>query len=67
MARAVIPKGKNAGVVVGKVAIRHRPSFRIGKIDVHPNYLIRLHCADGYEYNGGTRLLPGLKAGVPAA
>ena len=67
VARAVIPKGKHAGVIVGRVAIRHRPSFRIGKIDVHSKHLIRLHCADGYEYSGGTRLLPGLKSGVPAA
>ncbi len=66
IARAVIPKGKYAGTVIGKVMIRHRPSFRIGKIDVHPKHLTRLHRSDAYEYEG-TRLLPGLKAGVPAA
>jgi 5-methylcytosine-specific restriction endonuclease McrA len=67
IARAVIPEGKHKGTAVGKVAIRHRPSFRIGKIDVHPKHLTRLHRSDGYEYNAGTRLLPGLKSGVPAA
>jgi RRXRR protein/HNH endonuclease len=50
MARAVIPTGKYAGMFIGKVAIRHRPSFRIGKVYVHPKYLVRLHRADGYEY-----------------
>lgn len=55
VARAMVPRGKYAGVIVGKVAIRHRPSFRIGKINVHPKYLIRLHRADGYAYEeGGT-------------
>jgi 5-methylcytosine-specific restriction endonuclease McrA len=50
VARAVIPNGKYAGVVVGRVMIRHRPLFRIGKVDVHPKYLVRIHRADGYEY-----------------
>jgi len=67
VARAVIPKGKYAGIVIGKVAIRHRPSFMIGRIDVHPKHLTRVHRSDAYEYNGGTRLLPGLKPGAPAA
>jgi hypothetical protein len=36
---------------VGRVAIRFRPSFRLGaRIDVHPKYLIRLQQADGYHY-----------------
>jgi hypothetical protein len=50
MARAMIPKGKHAGIIIGKVMIRHRPSFRIKKTDVHPKYLVRLHRSDGYEY-----------------
>jgi hypothetical protein len=50
IARARIPKGKYAGVHVGRVAIRHRPSFQMGRFDVHPRYLERLHRGDGYEY-----------------
>lgn len=50
--RAVIPKGKYTGTIVGKVMIRHRPSFRVGKVNVHPKYLTRLHRSDGYEYGG---------------
>lgn len=53
IARAVISSGKCAGTFVGRVAIRHRPSFRIGNLDVHPKYMSRLHRADGYEYNEG--------------
>jgi len=50
LARAVIPRGKYAGVYVGRVAIRHRPRFRLNGIDVHPKYLELLQQADGYEY-----------------
>jgi 5-methylcytosine-specific restriction endonuclease McrA len=50
LARAVIPRGKYAGVHVGRVAIRHRPWFRLNGIDVHPKYLELLQQADGYEY-----------------
>jgi len=53
MACGVIPHGKYAGTITGKVTIRHRPSFTIGKADVHLKYLTRLHRADGYEYTGG--------------
>ena len=58
IARAVMPKGKYAGIMVGRVMIRHRPSFRIGKVDVHPKHLVRLHCSDGYEYNERSRFFP---------
>jgi hypothetical protein len=51
LVRAVIPRGKYAGVHVGRIAIRFRPSFRLGTIDVHPKYLTRLHRADGYTYS----------------
>jgi 5-methylcytosine-specific restriction endonuclease McrA len=44
--KAVTPKG----TIRGRIAIRHRPSFRIGKVDIHPKYMRRLHRADGYEY-----------------
>jgi 5-methylcytosine-specific restriction endonuclease McrA len=50
LARAVIPRGKYAGVQVGRVAIRHRPCFRLNGIDVHPKYLECLQRSDGYEY-----------------
>jgi len=50
IARATIPKGKYAGTFVGRVIIRHRLNFKFGEIYVHPKYLVRLHCADGYEY-----------------
>lgn len=35
---------------VGRVAIRHRPSFRLNGVDVNPKYLRRLQRSDGYEY-----------------
>lgn len=49
MVEAVTPKG----TFQGRVAIRHRPSFRIGKVDVHPKYIRRVHRADGYSYEKG--------------
>jgi len=51
IAKAVIPKGKYAGVHVGRVAIRHRLSFRLNGIDVHPKYLELVQRADGYAYS----------------
>ncbi|NJN16107.1 MAG: HNH endonuclease, partial [Oscillochloris sp.] len=51
LVRAVVPSGRFAGVSVGRIAIRSRPSFRFnGRFDVHPNYLTRIHRADGYTY-----------------
>lgn len=50
LVRAVVPTGKYAGVHTGRIAIRFRPLFRLGGIDVHPKYLRRLHRADGYTY-----------------
>ncbi|BCL79800.1 HNH endonuclease [Ktedonobacteria bacterium brp13] len=44
--KAVTPKR----ISQGRIAIRHRPSFRLGKFDIHPKYMRRLHRADGYEY-----------------
>ena len=44
--KAVTPKG----TVQGRIAIRHRPSFRLGKVDIHPKYMRRVHRADGYAY-----------------
>lgn len=45
--KAITPKGN----FQGRIAIRHRPSFRLGKIDIHPKYMRRVHRADGYEYS----------------
>jgi len=48
---ARVPRGKYAGRHVGRVAIRHRPSFKLNGFDVHPKYLRIVHRADGYEYS----------------
>ncbi len=48
--KAVVPKGKYAGVYVDRIAIRHRPSFRLNGFDVHPKYLTIIQRSDGYEY-----------------
>jgi 5-methylcytosine-specific restriction endonuclease McrA len=45
--KAMTPKG----IIQGRIAIRYRPSFRMGKKDVHPKYMHRLHRSDGYEYS----------------
>ncbi|WP_067936840.1 RNA-guided endonuclease IscB, partial [Alicyclobacillus kakegawensis] len=47
---AVVPRGKYAGTHVGRIAIRHRPSFRLNGFDVHPKYLTLLQRGDGYAY-----------------
>jgi 5-methylcytosine-specific restriction endonuclease McrA len=38
------------GTFSGRIAIRHRPSFRLGTVDIHPKYMHRVHRADGYTY-----------------
>jgi 5-methylcytosine-specific restriction endonuclease McrA len=53
---ASIPKGKYAGSHKGRIAIRHRPSFRLatqaGQVfDVHPKYLKLIQRNDGYAYS----------------
>lgn len=52
---ANVPSGKFAGRYTGRIAIRHRPSFRLSAsgivFDVHPKYLIKIHSADGYAYS----------------
>jgi 5-methylcytosine-specific restriction endonuclease McrA len=52
--KAVAPKG----TFQGRIAIRHRPSFRLGKVDIHPKYMRRVHRADGYSYEKGVAALP---------
>lgn len=48
---ANVPRGKYAGHHTGRIAIRHRPSFRLNGFDVHPKYLKLVHRADGYVYS----------------
>jgi hypothetical protein len=75
--RADIPNGKHRGTHTGRVQVRHRPSFLLGKADVYPKYLAVVHRADGYAYSFGKTtvihaepgpdlLLPTAKAGGPA-
>jgi 5-methylcytosine-specific restriction endonuclease McrA len=52
--KAITPKGTFSG----RIAIRHRPSFRLGKVDIHPKYMRRVHRADGYSYEKGVVALP---------
>lgn len=47
MVKALTPKG----AFEGRIAIRHRPCFRLGKVDIHPKYLRCVHRSDGYEYS----------------
>ncbi|MEW6230445.1 MAG: HNH endonuclease, partial [Bacillota bacterium] len=68
LVKAVIPKGKYIGVHIGRIGIRHRPSFKLNGFDVHPKYLRLLQGADGYEYiqeRGSDASSPGLKTGAP--
>ncbi|HEU5230174.1 MAG TPA: HNH endonuclease, partial [Ktedonobacteraceae bacterium] len=58
LVKAIIPQGTYAGIYEGRIAIRFRPSFRLGKIDVHPKYLRMLQRGDGYAYNQGVRAFP---------
>lgn len=50
LVRAVVLKGKYAGVHVGRIAVRSRSSFKLNGIDVHQKYLKLLQRADGYKY-----------------
>ena len=54
LVRAVVQRGKNAGVHLGRVAVRASGSFRIGKVDgISWRFCQVLHRADGYEYTKG--------------
>jgi hypothetical protein len=50
MVRAIIPKGKYAGVHYGRIVIRFCPNFMLNRFNVHPKYLRRLYRSDGYAY-----------------
>lgn len=58
LVRAVIPKGKHADMHIGRIAIRHRPSFKLNGFDVHPKHLVILQRNDGYEYGYRTAHSP---------
>jgi 5-methylcytosine-specific restriction endonuclease McrA len=51
--RATVPTGKHKGIHIGRIAIRYRPCFRMGDIDVAPKYLSVIHQLDGYNYTTG--------------
>ena len=51
--KAIIPKGKFAGLHIGRVAIRYRPSFCL-----RVKCLTILHQSDGYRYEKGERNSP---------
>jgi hypothetical protein len=55
--RADIPHGKHSGIHTGRIQIRNRPSFLLGKADVHPKYLTIIHDADGYAYSLGETIV----------
>lgn len=50
LVKAVVPRGKYAGVHVGRIAVRFRPSFKLNGFDVHPKHLTVLQRGDGHEY-----------------
>jgi hypothetical protein len=55
MVKADVPKGKNQGVHMGRVAVRSKPSVKITgkhrKVDgINPKYLTLVQRGDGYEY-----------------
>jgi hypothetical protein len=53
-----VPKGKHAGIHLGRVAVRASGPFRVGKADgIHAKHCKLLHRADGYDY-GQTRFRP---------
>jgi 5-methylcytosine-specific restriction endonuclease McrA len=49
--RAVVPQGKQAGIHVGRVAVRNTGSFRVGRADgISWKHCRPLHRQDGYAY-----------------
>lgn len=56
MVRAIVPAGKNAGVRLGRIAIRDSGNFRVGTSDnISWRYCQSLHRSDGYEYSSEAR------------
>lgn len=51
MVRAIVPNGKTAGIHIGRVAVRAKGSFRVGKVDgINWKYCSPLYRSDGYTY-----------------
>ena len=49
--RAVVPTGKNKGIHVGRVVVRAKPSFKIGKADgINAKHVQLVQRRDGYAY-----------------
>ena len=49
--RAVVPSGKNKGTHFGRVVVRAKPSFKIGKADgINAKYVQLVQRRDGYVY-----------------
>ena len=51
---AVLPTGRYAGVPIGRVTIRQRPSFRVNGIDVHRKYCTLVQRGDGDTFHAGS-------------
>jgi 5-methylcytosine-specific restriction endonuclease McrA len=61
--RAAVPKGKHAGVHIGRVAVRASGSFNVGALQgISAKHCKVVQRADGYEY-AQTALLPALGKG----
>jgi 5-methylcytosine-specific restriction endonuclease McrA len=50
LVKAIKPNGKGAGILMGRVTIRQRPSFTVSGINLHSKYCTRLQANDGYDY-----------------
>jgi hypothetical protein len=61
MVRAEVPKGKHAGVHVGRVAIRQNGSFRVGKADGFNLKALQIH-----PPRGRLQLRPPARVSFPA-
>ena len=48
--RATVPRGKYAGIHVGRVTVRARGSFNLSGKDINVKHVRLLHRADGYDY-----------------
>ena len=48
--KAIVPSGKYQGTHSGRVVIRFKGCFQIGRIPVHPRYVTLVHQHDGYSY-----------------
>ena len=67
LVRAVVPRGKYAGVHVGRAVVRTSGSFKVGSVDgITWKYSELLQRSDGYEYTRKeeSAILPVLKDGV---